>query len=100
MQKIGIFTANASKQLNFFRDSFSLSQKQVLTKLAGMSKKQQWVWNIKDHMPPQPMKLVQIWKEMIVRRCLVSRELGPSSVIALTLWLACGLSVFQAGEDT
>lgn len=34
-------TANASQNLIFFRDSFSLSQKQVLTKLRGMSKKQQ-----------------------------------------------------------
>lgn len=37
---------------------------------------------------------------MILRRCLVSKELSPSSVIALTLQLACGLFVFQAAEDT
>lgn len=28
------------------------------------------------------------------------QKLSPSSAIAFTFWLACGLSVFQAGGDS
>lgn len=44
--------------MKFFRVSFSLVRKKVLTKLTGTSKMQKQIWNIKVRMPPQQMKLV------------------------------------------
>lgn len=40
-----------------------------------------------------------VLKEVILRICLVSKK-TQSSASALTFWLACGLSVFQAGGDS